>query len=234
MNKVLVIVLALSILANLAVFLKALDYRKKMIMAWAQTHHWVEQYSNTDQTEVQQEKATDLVLIGSSITAHWDLSRFFPSRPYLNVGIDGQYSGQLLLRFKHDVIDVKPKAVLIKLCEMNFSHEIPESVSMDNVIMMATLARANGIRPYIATTIPVSRQIKGESMASAIINGRVKKFNEGLRAYAKRENFTVVDLAAAMSDQEGYLYDRLAVDGIHPSEEGYRIMTQVLEKVLTE
>jgi lysophospholipase L1-like esterase len=234
MLKLLVILLILSILVNLALFLKALDYRKKMIMAWAQTHHWVEQYSNAERAEVQQDQTTEMVLIGSSITAHWDLSRFFPSRRFRNAGIDGQYSGQLLLRFKHDVLDVKPEAVLIKLCEMNFSHEIPETVTMDNMIMMATLAQANGIRPYIATTIPVCRQIKSESMASAIINSRIKAFNEGLRAYARQQNWPLVDLAAAMSDPQGYLFDRMAVDGIHPSEEGYRIMTQVLEKTLTE
>lgn len=234
MIKIVCVLLTLSVLANLALFWKALDYRKKMVMAWAQTHHWVEQYQNSSGSERAQQEGPELVLLGSSITAHWDLARFFPGRRFLNVGIDGQYSGQLLLRFKHDVLDVRPKAVLLKLCEMNFSHEIPESVSLDNVMMMATLAQANGIRPYIATTLPVSRQVKSESLASAIINSRVKAFNENLAAFARRHHYTVVDLAAAMSDQEGYLREGLAVDGVHPSEKGYRIMTQVLEKALTE
>jgi lysophospholipase L1-like esterase len=233
MNKIIVIALALSIIVNLAVFLKAIDYRKKMILAWAQSHSWVDAYQKTLPSPVQQARPT-LVLMGASITANWDVSGFAPGRRIIKMGIDGQYSGQLLLRFKHDVIDLKPKGVLIKLCEMNFSHDVPETISMDNLVMMATLAQANGIRPYIATTIPVSRRIASASLAPEIINRRIKSFNDGVRAFARQHSFPLVDLAVAMSDQEGYLYEHFAVDGVHPSKEGYRIMTQTVENVLAD
>jgi lysophospholipase L1-like esterase len=233
MLRLLVILLTLSILANLAVFLKALDYRKKMIMAWAQTHHWVDSYQQSSPPPVQETQPT-LVLLGASITAKWDVSDIARGRRIINMGIDGQYSGQLLLRFKHDVIDLKPEGVLIKLCEMNFSHDVPETISMDNLVVMATLAQANNIRPYLATTIPVSRGLAGASLAPEIINQRIKSFNDGVRAFARQHSFPLVDLATAMSDQEGYLFEHLAVDGVHPSKEGYKIMTQVLKTVLAK
>ncbi len=229
------IVLVVSLIGNLvglAVLYKAYDYRKKMVLAWAQSHDWVSEY-NKKVTEHHQDAGNpSLVFLGASITAHWDLAKSFPGRPFVNMGIDGHYAGQLLLRFQHDVVDLHPYGVVIKLCEMNFAHNVPMKISQDNVRMLAMLAKANGIRPIIATTIPVTKNAdKGEGVNS--INGQIHSFNVWLKNYANENQFAIIDFAGPLADQEGFLLPEATYDGVHPNERGYQIMTKQVEDFLS-
>lgn len=234
MNRAVMIILIISIIGNLlglAVLYKALDYRKKMQLAWAQSHEWVSEYNKKVTDHAQDSENPSLVFLGASITAHWDLEKFFPSRPFVNKGIDGQFAGHLLLRFQHDVVDLHPYGVVIKFCEMNFAHEVPFEITRDNMMMMVALAKANGIKPILASVLPVSNQAdKGEGKMS--LNNQVLAFNQWLREYARQHQLLFVDFAGAMSDENGFLRADLAYDGIHPNEQGYKIMTQALEKSL--
>ncbi|MCG3121030.1 MAG: hypothetical protein ALAOOOJD_03964 [bacterium] len=234
MNRFLTLILIVSIIGNLlglVVLYKAFDYRKKMQLAWAQSHEWVSEYNKKVPAHAQDTQNPSLVFMGASITAHWDLAKFFPNRPYVNKGIDGQYAGHLLLRFQHDVIDLHPYGVVIKFCEMNFAHDVPFEISRDNMIMMATLAKANNIKPILASVLPVSKAAdKKEGKAS--INYQVHVFNQWLTAYAKQNQLTLVDFASAMSDENGCLRAELAYDGVHPNEQGYQIMTKLLDESL--
>ena len=170
-----------------------------------------------------------LVFVGASFTANWDLNKYFPDESIVNKGIDGQYAGQLLLRFKHDVLDLHPEGVVIKLCEMNFSHFVPFKITQDNLIMMATLAKANGIKPYLASVIPVTREADKKAESKKSINQQVHRFNKWLIQYAQENGFTYIDFAGAMSDEEGFLRPELTYDGVHPNEKGYQIMATVIQ-----
>lgn len=234
MNRFLTLILIVSIIGNLlglVVLYKAFDYRKKMQLAWAQSHEWVSEYNKKVGEHAQDAQNPSLVFMGASITAHWDLAKFFPNRPYVNKGIDGQYAGHLLLRFQHDVIDLHPYGVVIKFCEMNFAHDVPFEITRDNMIMMVTLAKANNIKPILASVLPVSKAAdKKEGKAS--INYQVQAFNQWLTEYAKQNQLTLVDFASAVSDANGCLRAELAYDGVHPNEQGYQVMTKLLDESL--
>ncbi len=185
MSKALPYLLVLSLLGNLAglfALYKAYDYRKKMILAWAQSHEWTSEFHGRPQSADQPAEGVDVVLLGASITAHWDPARHLPGHRIVNKGIDGQFASQLLLRFQHDVIDLHPKMVVIKLCEMNFAHQVPFSISQDNVKMMTALARANGIRTVVATVIPVTERYDAQKQKA--INQTIHAFNQWLGEYA--------------------------------------------------
>lgn len=234
MGRRMIVILIVSLIGNLLgllVLYKAYDYRKKMMLAWAQSHDWVSEYNKKVPEHAQDLQNPSLVFLGASITAHWDLAKYFPGRPFMNQGIDGHYAGHLLLRFQHDVADLHPYGVVLKLCEMNFAHQIPLEISQNNLRMLATLAKANGIRPIIATTIPVTKkanQGKGEDS----INGQIHAFNIWLREYAKQNQFEIIDYGSAMADQDGFLLPELTYDGIHPNDQGYAAMANQVEDFL--
>ncbi len=235
MGRWILIVLIISLIGNLiglVVLYKAFDYRKKMVLAWAQSHDWVSEYNKKVPEHAQDVGNPSLVFLGASITAHWDLAKHFPGRPFVNKGIDGQYAGHLLLRFQHDVVDLHPYGVVIKLCEMNFAHNVPMEISQDNLMMLATLAKANGIRPIIASTIPVTRKAdkgKGENC----INEQIHAFNLWLMNYAKQNQYAIIDFASAMADNDGFLLPEFTYDGVHPNEKGYQIMAKQVENFLS-
>ena len=235
MSKWLLGTLFLTLLGNvlgLFVLYKAMDYRKKMILAWAQSHEWVSEYNRSKPLDMSVQPP-ELVFLGASITAHWDLDKYFPGKNYVNKGIDGQFSGQLLLRFQHDVVDLNSQMVLIKLCEMNFAHEVPFEISRDNVKMLVNLAKTNGIRPLLATTIPVTNPInKGQGDRS--INGQIAFYNRWILDFARQMRMDVIDLAHAMSDDEGNLRPELTYDGVHPNDAGYSVMATELTNFLTK
>ncbi len=233
MHKYCTYFLLFSLLANvlgLFILYKAYDYRKKMILAWAQSHEWASEFQARDPGQADAAEGIDLVLLGASITAHWDPAGLLAGRRIVNKGIDGQYASQLLLRFQHDVIDLHPRAVVIKFCEMNFSHSIPAVITRDNMKMISALAEANGIRPLVATVIPVTAAADAASQGA--INRQIHAFNDWLREWAAGKKYTVVDFAAAMSDAQGALRPELTRDGVHPVEPGYAVMSQTLRQIL--
>ncbi len=233
MLKALPYLLVLSLLGNLAglfALYKAYDYRQKMILAWAQSHEWTSEFHARPQSADQPAQGVDVVLLGASITAHWDPARHLPGYRIVNKGIDGQFASQLLLRFQHDVIDLHPKMVVIKLCEMNFAHQVPFSISQDNVKMMTALARANGIRTVVATVIPVTERY--DTQKQKAINQTIHAFNQWLREYAAANRLIVLDLASPLSDAKGFLQPGYTDDGVHPNFAGYEKMTQSLHQLM--
>ncbi|HNW60201.1 MAG TPA: GDSL-type esterase/lipase family protein [bacterium] len=233
MPKALLYLLILSLLGNccgLLVLYKAYDYRKKMILAWAQSDEWASEFKARLTPAEQKQEGVDLVLLGASITAHWDPSRHLTGYRIVNKGIDGQYASQLLLRFQHDVADLHPRAVVIKLCEMNFSHDVPVSISRDNVKMLTALAQANAIRPLVATVIPVTAQ--HDAGKNHAINRQIHEFNRWVRDYAREHSFALFDLERALADDAGDLRPEFTSDGVHPNAAGYEVMTELLKQKL--
>ena len=97
--------------------------------------------------------------------------------------MDGQFSGNYLLRFKRDVIDLKPRAVVIKLCAINITRDIPFEVSRNNVMMMTQLAVANGIEPVLASIVPITKEFD-KRRSPKDITTEIKQFNKWLKNYA--------------------------------------------------
>ena len=177
-----------------------------------------------------------VVFMGNSITEFWSTtdSAFFAGKPYINRGISGQTTPQMLLRFRQDVIDLKPAVVVIK-AGINDIAENTGPISLEttfgNIASMAELARANGIRVVLCSVLPAYDFPWSPGMEPA---NKVLKLNALLKDYAKKQNFVWVDYHSAMKDERNGLPVSLAEDGIHPSLAGYRVMEPMIEKAIAE
>jgi lysophospholipase L1-like esterase len=164
--------------------------------------------------------------MGNSITEGWIKSRpeFFEGKPYVNRGISGQTTPQMLLRFRQDVIDLKPSAVVI-LAGINdiAGNTGPSSIEMimDNLISMAELAIANKIKVVFCSVLPAKDFPWRPGLEPA---EKVIKLNAFLQNYSKEQGLIYVDYFSAMVDGSNGLKEDLGYDGVHPNALGYSIM----------
>jgi lysophospholipase L1-like esterase len=171
-----------------------------------------------------------VVFMGDSITQGWKLEISFPGKPYVNRGISGQTSSQMLVRFRQDVIDLKPKAVLI-LAGTNDLAENTGPVTLEqvegNLMSMAELARANGIRAVMCSVLPSVRYWWHPELENPAT--RIATLNEWIKKYAGEKGYVYVDYYSAMKDAAGGLPKELSPDGVHPSPAGYAVMAPLAE-----
>ncbi len=169
-----------------------------------------------------------VVFFGDSITDGWRLNEYFPDRDFVNRGISGQITGEMLGRFKADVIDLHPAAVLILAGTNDLARGIPLVTIENNYEMIADLAAAHKIKVIFASVLPVSDYHKDVNPRFEMTTQRppvfIKALNDWLQRYCAQRNFTFLDYHAAMVDQAGFLQTDLADDGLHPNARGYRIM----------
>ncbi|HXJ41994.1 MAG TPA: GDSL-type esterase/lipase family protein [Bryobacteraceae bacterium] len=176
-------------------------------------------------------KPPRVVFYGDSITDFWRLNEYFPGRDFVNRGISGQTTTQMLGRFLQDVVSLRPKAVVILAGTNDLARGIPVNGIEDNLAMMAALAKANGIQPLFASILPVSDYHKDTDpryeMTAIRPPSAILKVNEWMKQFCQREGFTYVDYHTAMADTNGQLPADEADDGLHPNAKGYRIMSPV-------
>jgi acyl-CoA thioesterase I len=181
---------------------------------------------------------TRVVFMGDSITEAWGMKatatspgrgEFFPGKPYLNRGISGQTTPQMLVRFRQDVILLKPKVVVLlagtnDIAE-NTGKETQEEIA-GNITSMAELARANSIRVVLCSVLPASDFSWHKGLEPA---PKIKALNAWLKNYATKNNFVYVDYYTPMANAEGGLKPELSPDGVHPNKAGYDIMAPLAE-----
>ena len=173
-----------------------------------------------------------VVFMGNSITEGWSGADpdFFKGKPYVNRGISGQTTPQMLLRFRSDVIDLKP-AVVVILAGINDIAQNTGPATTDqiagNIFSMAELARANKIKVVLCSVLPAYDFPWRPGLQPA---DKVVQLNQQIRDYAKAHNIVYVDYFSAMADERKGLPAHLAGDGIHPTPEGYRLMEPLVEK----
>jgi lysophospholipase L1-like esterase len=173
-----------------------------------------------------------VVFMGDSITEAWHFEGaqgYFPGKPYINRGISGQTTPQMLVRFRQDVIALKPMVVVILAgindIAANTGHETPEQIE-DNLASMADLAEANHIRVVLCSVMPAFDFPWMPGMTPA---GKVVALNAWIKAYAARKGYVYVDFHSAMKDDRDGLPPTLSKDGVHPLPAGYAIMTPLVE-----
>ena len=177
-----------------------------------------------------------IVFMGNSITEEWKQFQpeFFSDNKYINRGIGGQTTPQMLIRFRPDVIDLKPTAVVI-LAGINDIAENtgPSTVKMiaDNIISMAELAESNGIKVIISSILPAS----GFSW-SPIHDPppKILAVNMIIKNYAEKNGMTYLDYYSAMVDNQQGLKKELGLDEVHPNKKGYEVMSILVEKAIAE
>ncbi|MEL7426480.1 MAG: SGNH/GDSL hydrolase family protein [Bacteroidota bacterium] len=172
------------------------------------------------------EDETRVVFMGNSITEGWlqDSLTLFDNPAYINRGIGGQTTPQMLIRFRQDVIDLQPKAVVI-LAGINdiAGNTGPSSLEMitDNIFSMAELAETNGIQVILCSVLPALHFPWRPGLEPA---NEVIKLNRLLQAYATQREHAYVDYFKAMVDENNGLQKALTYDGVHPNITGYRVM----------
>jgi lysophospholipase L1-like esterase len=186
-----------------------------------------------------------VIFFGDSITDGWsrpDSGGFFPGKPYVNRGIGGQTTAQMLLRFRADVIANDP-AVLVILAGTNDVAGNAGAATVEqiegNLATMAEVAKFHGIHVVLSSLTPVCDGKKdAEDRPRVQTKSRppatLKALNGRLAAYAARNGFVFLDYYAAMADAEGMLKPELTDDGLHPNRAGYAVMSPLAEKAIAE
>ncbi len=179
-----------------------------------------------------------VVFYGDSITDGWgrqpDTGDFFPGKPYINRGISGQTTPQMLVRFQQDVVHLHPAAVLILAGTNDIAGNTGPStpqMTEDNFASMAAVARQNGIKVILASITPAySYPWKpGVQPVPAI-----RELNAWLKDYCAKEGLTYLDYYSAMADEKGAMKPGLAKDGVHPTAQGYAIMGPLAEAAIAK
>lgn len=221
MKKAFIVIAASLLLASLSSF--AQDKTD-----WAKFYR----YEEANKSVTAKPKA---VLMGDSITDGWPRANkdFFTDNNYVGRGISGQTTSHMLVRFRKDVVDLHPKYVAI-LAGTNDIALNNGSITLENIlgniISMCEIAKANKIKPVICSVVPAKAyRWRPEIKDSA---EKIIKLNEMLKEYADANKIPYVDYHSAMTDSEGGLPVELAKDGVHPTPAGYKIMEEILVKVL--
>ena len=175
-----------------------------------------------------------VVWMGDSITDFWisNDSSFFSGKPYFDRGISGQTTGQMLVRFREDVINLKPAVVVIlaginDIAENNGPSKLEDVFG--NIVSMAELAKANKIKVVLSSITPAFSFPWRKTIDPV---QKVTALNEMIKDYADKNNMVYLDYFTAMADERRGLPVNLSKDGVHPNLEGYKIMEPLAEKAI--
>jgi lysophospholipase L1-like esterase len=177
-----------------------------------------------------------VVFVGDSITDYWKLPEYFAGKSYVNRGIDGQTTPQMLVRFRQDVIDLHPK-VLIVLAGTNdiagvTGPERNEDIEA-NYASMAELAREHGIHVVFSSLLPVNDYAPDSKENFALRpRQRILALNTWLKKYCAKNDLIYVEYFNALVDDKGMLKRELSDDGLHPNGAGYKIMAPLAESAI--
>lgn len=168
-----------------------------------------------------------VVFMGDSITDGWGrrYGRFFPGKPYINRGIGGQTTPQMLLRFRPDVLAHKPKAVVILAGTNDIGGNTGPMTLEDiegNLATMAELAKAHGIKVVLSSVLPICDYIRVQSERRPM--EQIKALNVWIKDYAAKNGHVYLDYFTPMLDDKGVLKQELTYDGLHPNDAGYEVM----------
>jgi lysophospholipase L1-like esterase len=175
-----------------------------------------------------------VVFLGDSITDTWRLTQYFPDKPYVNRGISGQTTPQMLVRMFPDVIDLKPAAVIILAGTNDIARNTgPEILTMieENIQAMTELAQAHGIKVILCSVTPVSDYGRTK-MTPGRPPSDILKINTWMKAYSAKVNAIYADYFSALVDEKGYLKEGISTDGLHPNAMGFQMMAPIAEEAI--
>ncbi|MBL7814844.1 MAG: dienelactone hydrolase family protein [Saprospiraceae bacterium] len=183
------------------------------------------------------EKETRVVFLGNSITEGWVRadSNFFIRNNYVGRGISGQTTPQMLLRFRQDVLDLKPKVLVISagindIAENSGPYD--ENFTFGNIQSMVEIAKANKVKVVIASIHPAFEFPWRKTVQD--VPNKVIRLNERLKAYAQAQNLVYLDYHTPMKDSRNGMGKEMAADGIHPTLAGYKVMAPLAQKAIEE
>jgi lysophospholipase L1-like esterase len=177
-----------------------------------------------------------VVFYGDSITDAWgrrpNTGTFFPGKPYVNRGISGQTTPQMVVRFRQDVVDLKPAAVLILAGTNDVAGNTgPMTAEMteENFASMIDLANANGIKTIVASITPAFDYPWKRGLEPV---AKIRTINAWLQTYCKAHGATYLDYYSALADEQGGMKPGTSFDGVHPNATGYGIMAPLAQAAI--
>jgi lysophospholipase L1-like esterase len=177
-----------------------------------------------------------VVFMGDSITDGWRLNEYFEGRDFVNRGISGQVTGEMLGRMQHDVIALKPKAMIVLAGTNDIARGVPLSTIESNLTSIADLADYHKIKLLFSSVLPVSDYHKAVNprfeMTKVRPPSQIAELNRWLHDLCIKRRYTYVDYFSATADSSGALGADLADDGLHPNAKGYRLMAPVALKAI--
>jgi lysophospholipase L1-like esterase len=191
----------------------------------------LKRYADADSKMLAPTRVPRVVFLGDSITEAWRLNEYFTGRDFVNRGIGGQTTLQMLARFRQDVASLNPKVVVV----LGGTNDIAAGVSPDqieeNLKTIGDIAKAHGIKPVLASILPVSDYHKDADPHYEMTPNRppaaIQSINNWMRSYCQSQGFVYVDYYSAMIDSAGQMQAELSDDGLHPNAKGYRVMSPV-------
>lgn len=207
------------------------DAQRRLHMDWAGLTRY-----GSDNSELRAPKPGEnrVVFFGDQVTERWPEESFFPGKPYLNRGIEHQTSAQMLIRFRQDVIGLKPKAVIIQAGSNDLAGltgPATEGVIAENFMSMVELAKVNGIRVILASVTPVCDCYTNQTARRP--QGKIIGLNGWLRDYAARTGSVYLNYYAALAEGRDFKKN-LTDDGLTPNAAGYAVMAPLAEKAIAE
>jgi lysophospholipase L1-like esterase len=181
-----------------------------------------------------------VVFMGDSITDSWKLNEYFPAQPYVNRGISGQTTPQMLIRFRPDVIDLKPKVVVILAGTNDISGNTgltTLAAIKGNLTSMVELAHANGINVVLSSVMPVSdynKNAAGTPIVRTVIRppAQIDELNKWIKQFCADRKLVYLDYFSVMADEKGLLKADIANDGLHPNAKGYELIKPLAENAI--
>ncbi|HKN15569.1 MAG TPA: SGNH/GDSL hydrolase family protein [Candidatus Sulfotelmatobacter sp.] len=213
------------------------QYRASRIAIYTDDFGELKRYREADASLAQPAPGENrVVFVGDSITDYWKLADYFPGKPYINRGIDGQTTPQMLVRFRQDVIDLHPK-VLVVLAGTNdvagVTGRVRDEEIEANYASMAELAQAHNIHVVFSSLLPVYNYTEDAKESFALRPAeRILMLNLWLKDYCVKNGLVYLDYFAALVDDHGMMKRALSDDGLHPNPAGYRVMAPLAEKAI--
>jgi lysophospholipase L1-like esterase len=227
--------------AQLPEMQKQLDWDARRLKDWAELDRY--RAANAALAPAMKEESR-VVFMGDSITDMWQLPKsggFFPGKPYVDRGIGGQTTPQMVLRFRADVIALQPKVVVILAGTNDIAGNTGPMTLEEtegNLATMAELARVHGIRVVLSSVMPVNDVADADGKVIVQTERRppekILALNEWIKKYAADNGYVYLDYFPATADEKGFLKSEITNDGLHPNAQGYAVMAPLAEKAIQE
>jgi len=244
MNRKWKIILVISLLGNLTIAYvgyKALEYRDHINYFLNKYTQVVDEFSGREVYERANESLrTDypvdsrIVFIGTQLIQNWDLGRYFPEYEAINRGISGQLVAGFPLRFRPDVIELSPQAVVIEVSSYNFRPNNSVKRIQDYVADMAELAWANSIVPVLTTVIPPRSDYSVFEHEDYAVKDSVVLYNQWLVSYSSANSFKYAEFYQTVAGDDGFLRTDLSVSRVDLNQHGYELISQVVREILQD
>ena len=215
------------------------QYREGLIKLWMNDFGNLGRYRDAN-SKLRPPAANEdrVVFMGDSITDIWHLDKSFPGKPYVNRGIGGQTTPQMLIRFRPDVIALAPRVVVILAGTNDISGNTGPMTLAEieaNLQTMCELAGLHNVRVVLASVLPVNNYTERSKLFFSLRpSDQILELNRWIKDYAARNNDIYLDYSSAMVDDKGLLQRDLSEDGLHPNDKGYAVMAPLAQKAIDQ